>query len=295
MSNKTSLSQSSFLGKISVSQSLRSLDQFGSDLTLTQYGKQKHQTFLGCFCTLLVYPFLMFLAFHMIFIYDKSSQDQIYQSSEINNNSRPNEGILLNQGGDIKLDFVLMVNNEGFDNDDNPYGEFVFHVFTNMDNLSDTSANITADETTNDGASLYQFEDRFIPLAVCHDPIHTSWRKSNVKQYCPDYGANDFLYGNYYSAKFSWLRLALHFCDDSAEARKERLTAGKKHLDCKSKEEINEYFAQNLIGLDVITEQPTLGQRGGSVLGKEETSITFSSHFKDSINYRSIALSLSKL
>ena len=40
---------------------------------------------------------------------------------------------------DIKLDFVLMVNDETFDNDDNPYGKIRYHMFTNMENLTDTS------------------------------------------------------------------------------------------------------------------------------------------------------------
>ena len=50
----------------------------------------------------------------MLFIYDKSSQDKIYLSSEIYNNTDPNEGIQLKNIDQKKLDFVLMVNNEDF-------------------------------------------------------------------------------------------------------------------------------------------------------------------------------------
>lgn len=46
--------------------------------------------------------------------------------------------MLLNNSGDIMFDFKLMVNDEDFDNEDNPYGKFTFHMYTNMDNLSDT-------------------------------------------------------------------------------------------------------------------------------------------------------------
>ena len=148
---------------------------------------------------------------HMIFVYDLSSQDRIYLSSEINNNSAPNEGIQMKVDGDVKLDFVLMVNNVDFDNDDNPYGKFVYHMYSNMDNLQDTSTSIES----NEDESIYKFEDRFIPLIICPSQSNTSWRKSDVKQYCPDYSDHHFLYGNFYTKRFSWLRLALHFCDDT--------------------------------------------------------------------------------
>ena len=34
--------------------------------------------------------------------------------------------------GHVRHDFVLMVNNENYDNDDNPYGKFVYHMYSNM-------------------------------------------------------------------------------------------------------------------------------------------------------------------
>ena len=37
-----------------------------------------------------------------------------------------------------KFDFQLMLNNEEFDNDDNPYGQFMLHMYTNMNDISDT-------------------------------------------------------------------------------------------------------------------------------------------------------------
>ena len=46
--------------------------------------------------------------------------------------------MLLNSSGQIKFDFKLMVNDENYDNDDNPFGRFIFHMYTNMDNLTDT-------------------------------------------------------------------------------------------------------------------------------------------------------------
>ena len=50
-----------------------------------------------------------------------------------------NDGMNLNQSNnDLKLDFKLMLNNENFDNDDNPYGKFVFHMYTNMKDFNDS-------------------------------------------------------------------------------------------------------------------------------------------------------------
>ena len=72
-----------------------------------------------------------------------------------------------------------MVNNEDFDNDDNPYGQFMYHMYSNMDNLTDTSTNLLANESMKT-SSVYKYDDRFIPLVICPNSINTSWRKSNV-------------------------------------------------------------------------------------------------------------------
>lgn len=74
-----------------------------------------------------------------------------------------------------------MVNNEDFDNDDNPYGQFILHMYTNMDNLSDTSTNDTKSDSVDSGESLYKFEDKFIPLKLREQALETSWRKNNIK------------------------------------------------------------------------------------------------------------------
>lgn len=36
------------------------------------------------------------------------------------------------------LSFVLYVDDPDFDNEDNPYGEFKLHKFTNMNSINDT-------------------------------------------------------------------------------------------------------------------------------------------------------------
>lgn len=39
------------------------------------------------------------------------------------------------------LNFELFINDPNFDNDDNPYGNWKFHFYTNMENLNDTAKN----------------------------------------------------------------------------------------------------------------------------------------------------------
>ena len=64
----------------------------------------------------------------------------------------------LNESSETKLDFVLMLNNEDFDNDDNPYGNFVMHVYKNMNGLNDSLPK-----------EIEGFDDEIIPLKVCKD------------------------------------------------------------------------------------------------------------------------------
>ena len=77
----------------------------------------------------------------------------------------------MNISGDVKLNFMLMVNNKDYDNDDNPYGKFVLHQYTNMQNLNDTPQNLISDERQNT-QSQNAFEDRVIPLKSCNHPIY---------------------------------------------------------------------------------------------------------------------------
>ena len=98
----------------------------------------------------------------MIFVFDKSSQNKIYQFSDLNPITSPNEGMMLNVSGQLKFDFKLMVNDQDFDNDDNPYGKFIFHMYTNMDNLTDIEQNATIA-----GKNFDEFNDFKIPLIDC--------------------------------------------------------------------------------------------------------------------------------
>lgn len=72
---------------------------------------------------------------------------------------QPSDAILLNESAkSTNLYFELFVNDPEFDNDDNPYGQWIYHKFTNMDNISHT----TKDEKP-DG-----YRDEHIPLVPCN-------------------------------------------------------------------------------------------------------------------------------
>ena len=101
---------------------LRKYDQFGPPVELNFRGKGCHQTYLGAVCTIIVYPFLILIAFYSILFFNYDSKDIVINSSVIYPFSDPADGIFLNETGDAHLNFKLYVNDNEFDNDDNPYG-----------------------------------------------------------------------------------------------------------------------------------------------------------------------------
>ena len=54
---------------------------------------------------MIVYPFLLFLTIHMLFVFDTSSQDRMFVSTDVYDNSNPIEGIGMIEGGKKNLDF----------------------------------------------------------------------------------------------------------------------------------------------------------------------------------------------
>jgi len=133
------------------------------------------------------------------------------------------------------MTFQVYVDNEEFDNDDNEYGKFKFHNYINMDNSTDL-----------DGTAGLRDEE--IKLVECKDKVaddDSVWQSSKIKNYCPDFGDTDFLYGDYYTSKYSWMRLSMHFCDI-----RERQKIGKT---CKSIEESEAFFENNIVGMDLLS------------------------------------------
>ena len=64
------------------------------------------------------------------------------------------------------------MNDKTYDNDDNPYGKFIMHMYTNMENINDTRGKRTG------------FQDIEIPLALCTGKDQ-DWKPSGIKNYCP--------------------------------------------------------------------------------------------------------------
>jgi len=56
------------------------------------------------------------------------------------------------------------------------------------------------------------------------------------------------------------MRLIIHFCDDSPKAENKRIKEGKKYVKCKSKNESSKFYENNIFGLDIDTDSPTLGK-----------------------------------
>jgi len=56
------------------------------------------------------------------------------------------------------------------------------------------------------------------------------------------------------------MRLTIHNCDNTPKAEELRKKEGKKHIKCKNVQDQQAYFANNVFGLDVDTDSPTLGK-----------------------------------
>ena len=120
---KTSIDvgENKFLNKI------KSFDKFGQSLKIQNYGNSSHKTVLGGITTIIVYPLLAVMAITMLFFFDINSKTVIYTAQEMSTRDDPSEGIMLVIDGKIKLGLKVMVMDETYDNDDNPYGRLIFH------------------------------------------------------------------------------------------------------------------------------------------------------------------------
>ena len=103
------------------------------------------------------------------------------------------------------------MNDPSFDNDDNPYGRFVLHMYTNMENISDTN-----------GPPPPGFYDIEVPLEIC-SAKYLGFRPPGLKFYCPAFNESHWIHGGFSADKVFTLRLIIHACDDSADAEKERI------------------------------------------------------------------------
>jgi len=60
---------------------------------------------------------------------------------------------------------------------------------------------------------IIETKDEIIELKECNEKAD-AW-SVNHQVYCPDYKEDHFIYGDYTSDQFSWLKLAVHYCDEN--------------------------------------------------------------------------------
>ena len=168
----------------------KKFDNYGAPVEFNFRGKSSHQSNLGAFCSISLTPFLFFVGVYLTIFFDYESNDVIRSSSIIKAFNDPFEGVYLNHTGQqVNLMFSLYVNDGEFDNDDNPYGRWVLHRYTNMNDIHDENK-----ENYEKG-----YRDEHIQLEPCQLSSEFDWTSSGVKVYCPAMTSFDFLYGNFYT------------------------------------------------------------------------------------------------
>lgn len=142
---------------------------------------------------------------------------------------------------------LFYINNKTFDNDDNPYGKFIFHQYTNMDGPEDIYGKRKG------------FNDIEIPLSKCQSGDF-DWRSNEINYYCPDFSEKHFLKGGFEADKYSWMRLIVHICDNSTEAQAQREIENKKFKECASRDESIWFFENIVTGLETYSMEASIDQ-----------------------------------
>ena len=105
------------------------------------------------------------------------------------------------------------------------------------------------------------FIDTEIPLIACENPGDQDWQLEKTKHYCPDFKPDiHFIYGGFYGKQYSWLRMAVHQCDNSTKAEEQRNITGKTHIKCATEDEQKAYFERTIIGLDASAFEPNIDE-----------------------------------
>lgn len=101
--------------------------------------KQTHQTVFGGVVTI-----SFTIGISVFFLQSMLASDKFYQKDTISTFIKisgwddPPPSQMCHNGTDSQMSFELYVNDPDYDNDDNPYGKFIFHQFTNMKDPNDT-------------------------------------------------------------------------------------------------------------------------------------------------------------
>lgn len=118
---------------------IRSCDVFGPPISMNFENKTTHQTIAGGIMTLCTgVGFTIYFIIQMAYTEGFYANDTISTYIEQNGYVNPQPGEVCNNGTHNMLSFEIYVNNDTFDNDDNPYGKLRLHQYSNMKNVNDT-------------------------------------------------------------------------------------------------------------------------------------------------------------
>ena len=117
---------------------------------------------MGGLCTIGFCSIIITYLSWRIYLYSDRAGDQYFTSSYFSS--------FLDQGAHMLSDdsiyFNIYVNDENFDNDDNPYGKLVYHNYINMEGPQDKSFTNSKNNT---------LRDEIIPLQLCPEKVTAIW------------------------------------------------------------------------------------------------------------------------
>ena len=207
------------------------IDAFGRPVSIEFEGKETHKTGFGGCVTIFLVVCVQIYFFWRLHLYNSRERDEFFSSQYFSDFRNIQAYPLFFKDKDdsyasfdgISFTFAAYINDPQFDNDDSAYAKFKLHRYTNMKSQADI----------HDPLEPVQVKDEIIELTKCKSAYANSgWAQS--KYYCPVFKEDDFLYGDYYSKKQQWYRLALHKCDI-----RERSKLGKG---CADSLQIEKYF-----------------------------------------------------
>ena len=149
----------------------------------------------------------------------------------------------MDEKGEKKFNFLFYMNDPSYDNDDNIYGKFIYHMYTNMDGPEDIEG------------LRPNFNDLEVPLERCGTEGTFDWKSGGINYYCPKYNQSHYLHGGFSASKYNWHRLIIHICDNSPSAKMLRSDENKE---CASREESLQYFENTIVGLETWSNEASI-------------------------------------
>lgn len=134
-------------------------DYYGQPIAMNDENRESHQTVFGGIITITV--FTLFFGYFLISMY---RSDKFYLKDTVSTTmyrygyEDPQPAAALSDGKYQNFMLKFYVDDPTFDNNDNPYGTFKMHMYTNMESPEDI-------ETTGNGQG--NFKDIEVPIKEC--------------------------------------------------------------------------------------------------------------------------------